>query len=84
MAAGLVVPAIMGFAWFGSCLQGFLWGGVIARLCIWHSTYDIDQPKNIDRRFLINSLAHYTGDQKYTKEVSARGNFLLALLTNGN
>ena len=40
--------------------------------------------KNIDDRFLINSLAHYIGDQKYTKDVSARGNFLLALLTNGD
>ena len=34
-------------------------------------------------RFLINSLAHYIGEQYYTTEVTARGNFLLALLTNG-
>jgi stearoyl-CoA desaturase (Delta-9 desaturase) len=84
VAEGLVVPTILGVAWFGNWLQGFLWGGVIARLCIWHSTYDVHRLKNIDDRFLINSLAHYIGDQKYTKEVSARGNFLLALLTNGN
>jgi stearoyl-CoA desaturase (delta-9 desaturase) len=32
---------------------------------------------------LINSLAHYIGEQYYTTEVTARGNFLLALLTNG-
>jgi stearoyl-CoA desaturase (Delta-9 desaturase) len=32
---------------------------------------------------LINSLAHYIGEQYYTTEVTARGNFLLALFTNG-
>jgi stearoyl-CoA desaturase (delta-9 desaturase) len=32
---------------------------------------------------MINSLAHYIGEQYYTTEVTARGNFLLALLTNG-
>ena len=35
-------------------------------------------------RFLINSLAHYIGEQYYTTEVTARGNFLLALFTNGS
>ena len=32
---------------------------------------------------MINSLAHYIGEQYYTTEVSARGNFILALFTNG-
>lgn len=32
---------------------------------------------------LINSLAHYIGDQFYSTDVSARGNFILAMLTNG-
>ena len=39
--------------------------------------------EGVDSRFLINSLAHYIGEQYYTTEVTARGNFLLALLTNG-
>jgi stearoyl-CoA desaturase (delta-9 desaturase) len=33
--------------------------------------------------FLINSLAHWTGEQEYTTEVSARGGLILALLTVG-
>ena len=33
--------------------------------------------------FLINSLAHYIGEQLYTTDVTARGNFLLAVFTNG-
>ncbi|CUS09180.1 unnamed protein product [Tuber aestivum] len=38
---------------------------------IWHCT------------FLINSMAHYLGHQEYTIEVTARGNLLLAMLTQG-
>ena len=39
VGAGLVLPTIVGQMWFGSWSQGFLWGGIIARLCIWHATY---------------------------------------------
>jgi len=35
-------------------------------------------------RFLVNSMAHYIGHQEYTIEVTARGNLLLAMLTQGN
>lgn len=38
---------------------------------IWHCT------------FCINSLAHYLGDQPYSEDVTARGNYLLAILTGG-
>lgn len=38
LSAGLVLPAIFGHVWLGSWLQGLLWGGVIARALIWHST----------------------------------------------
>jgi len=48
-----------------------VWGGAVARLLIWHTT------------FCINSLAHWTGLQPYTQEVTARGNYLIALLTSG-
>lgn len=33
--------------------------------------------------FCINSLAHWTGLQPYTEEVTAKGNYLLAFLTSG-
>ena len=39
VGAGLVLPTIVGQMWLGSWSQGFLWGGIIARLCIWHATY---------------------------------------------
>ena len=56
-------------------MRGLLFG--IARA----SPLDLRQAS--DKRFLINSLAHYIGEQYYTTEVTARGNLLLALLTNG-
>ncbi|CCG81290.1 Stearoyl-CoA desaturase [Taphrina deformans PYCC 5710] len=68
---GFVLPAIIGKLWFNDAWMGLLWGGMVARIAIWHCT------------FLINSLAHYIGDQFYSTDVSARGNFILAMLTNG-
>lgn len=68
---GLILPAVVGKWWFDDAWMGLLWGGVVARIAIWHCT------------FLINSLAHYIGDQFYSTDVSARGNFVLAMLTNG-
>ncbi|WWC64975.1 uncharacterized protein I303_107589 [Kwoniella dejecticola CBS 10117] len=68
---GWVVPTmIAGFGW-NDWIGGLVWGGTIARLLIWHTT------------FCINSLAHWTGLQPYTEEVTARGNYILALLTSG-
>ncbi|WWC72799.1 uncharacterized protein I206_106763 [Kwoniella pini CBS 10737] len=68
---GWILPAmIAGFGW-NDWIGGLVWGGAIARLLIWHTT------------FCINSLAHWTGVQPYTEEVTARGNYLLAMLTSG-
>ena len=36
---GLLLPAIMGHFWFGSWKLGIIWGGIIARIAIWHCTY---------------------------------------------
>lgn len=67
---GLVLPAIIGAFW-GDALGGLLYAGVIGRILVWHST------------FSINSFAHWAGDQLYSTEISARGNLLLAIMTNG-
>ncbi|KAJ9110984.1 hypothetical protein QFC20_002751 [Naganishia adeliensis] len=56
---------------WNDAMGGYVWGGLVARLLIWHTT------------FCINSLAHWSGLQPYTEEVSARGNYLLAVLTSG-
>ncbi|WWC92552.1 uncharacterized protein L201_007511 [Kwoniella dendrophila CBS 6074] len=69
--SGLILPAmIAGWGW-NDWMGGLVWGGAIARLLIWHTT------------FCINSLAHWTGLQPYTEEVTAKGNYLLAILTSG-
>ena len=70
LIAGLVLPAAIGSLW-GDALGGFVWGGIVARLLIWHCT------------FMINSLAHWTGEQPYSDENSSRGTFLIALCTSG-
>lgn len=71
LSFGFALPALVGKLWFDDAWMGLLWGGLLARVAIWHCT------------FLINSLAHYIGDQFYSTDVSARGNFILAMLTNG-
>ncbi|KAF8753836.1 Acyl-CoA desaturase [Rhizoctonia solani] len=58
---GLVTPTLIAKLW-GDALGGYLYGGVVARIMIWHCT------------FMINSLAHWDGLQPYTNEVTARGN----------
>ncbi|WVQ63466.1 uncharacterized protein L199_001619 [Kwoniella botswanensis] len=69
--SGLILPALIAHWGWDDWLGGLVWGGAIARLLIWHTT------------FCINSLAHWTGLQPYTEEVTARGNYLLAVLTSG-
>ncbi|WWD20909.1 hypothetical protein CI109_105387 [Kwoniella shandongensis] len=69
--SGLILPALIAHWGWNDWLGGLVWGGAVARLFIWHTT------------FCINSLAHWTGIQPYTEEVTARGNYLLALLTSG-
>ena len=80
---GLFIPALLGKYWIGDWKEAILWGGFVARLAIWHCTYFLKGALSLFS-FLINSLAHYIGDQHYTTEVTARGNFLLALFTNGS
>ena len=65
-----VIPTLVGYLW-NDALGGFLYGGIVCRLLVWHGT------------FCINSFAHWLGDQKFSKETTARGGFLLALLTVG-
>ncbi|CAG8460476.1 4425_t:CDS:2 [Scutellospora calospora] len=70
LLSGLVAPTIIAATW-GDALGGFLYAGVFGRVLVWHST------------FCINSFAHWAGDQLYSNEISARGNLLLAIMTNG-
>ncbi|KAI5475934.1 hypothetical protein MNV49_000709 [Pseudohyphozyma bogoriensis] len=70
LGLGLGLPTVVGWC-YGDAVGGYIWGGVIARILIWHFT------------FFINSLAHYIGEQAYSEDVTARGNFLLAIFTGG-
>ena len=60
---GFVLPTALGHL-YGDAMGAYIWAGVIARLAIWHVT------------FMINSLAHYIGEQEYSTELTARGNFV--------
>ncbi|KZV98620.1 hypothetical protein EXIGLDRAFT_669322 [Exidia glandulosa HHB12029] len=63
-------PSMLAWCW-GDALGGLYYGGIWMRLLIWHCT------------FCVNSLAHWKGLQPYSDEVTARGNTILAMLTNG-
>ncbi|CAA7264805.1 unnamed protein product [Cyclocybe aegerita] len=67
---GFVCPTLLGALW-NDAIGGYIWGGLVARLFIWHCT------------FLVNSLAHWDGLQPYSDEDTSRGNLILALLTGG-
>lgn len=67
---GIVLPTLIG-ATYGDAMGGFVWGGIVSTVFIWHFT------------FFINSLAHYVGEQAYSEDLSARGNFILAVFTGG-
>jgi stearoyl-CoA desaturase (delta-9 desaturase) len=67
---GLGIPTLIGAA-FGSPVAGLLWGGFLRIVVIHHTT------------FFVNSIAHIYGSQPYTDENSARDNWLLAFVTNG-
>lgn len=67
---GIVLPTLIG-ASYGDTMGGFIWGGIVSTVFIWHFT------------FFINSLAHYVGEQAYSEDLSARGNFILAVFTGG-
>ena len=68
--AGLGLPTLIGAA-FGHPLGGLLWGGFLRITIIHHTT------------FFVNSLAHLYGTRPYTDENTARDNWVLAFVTNG-
>lgn len=67
---GFGIPTLIGAA-FGHPIGGLLWGGFLRIAVIHHTT------------FFVNSLAHMLGKPLYNAEVSARDNWLVALLTLG-
>lgn len=63
-------PALVGW-YFGDLWGGMLWVGFVSRIYVWHATWS------------INSFAHWMGERLFCDQISARGNFLCALLTVG-
>ena len=70
IVGGFGLPTLIGAA-FGDPIAGLLWGGFLRLAVIHHTT------------FFVNSLAHMLGEPSYNAEVSARDNWLVALLTLG-
>jgi stearoyl-CoA desaturase (delta-9 desaturase) len=70
IVAGFGLPTLVG-ALFGNPIAGLLWGGFLRIAIIHHTT------------FFVNSLAHFLGKPAFNAEVSARDNWLVALLTLG-
>jgi stearoyl-CoA desaturase (delta-9 desaturase) len=70
IVAGLGIPTLIGWA-FGRPLGGLLWGGFLRIVVIHHTT------------FFVNSIAHLYGSRPFSDETSARDNWLLAFVTNG-
>ena len=67
---GTLIPTGLGFLW-GDALGAFLVAGALRVVLTWHATYS------------VNSFAHRFGTRPYSKEESARDNFLIALATLG-
>lgn len=67
---GFVVPMLIGWA-MGSAMGGLIIGGVLRIALTQQST------------FFVNSLCHTLGKQTYSKEISARDSFFVAILTHG-
>jgi stearoyl-CoA desaturase (delta-9 desaturase) len=70
IVGGFGLPALIGWM-CGDAIAGLLWGGFLRLVVIHHTT------------FFVNSLAHSMGKPAYNAEVSARDNWLVALLTLG-
>jgi stearoyl-CoA desaturase (Delta-9 desaturase) len=70
VVGGFGLPTLIG-AMFGDAIAGLLWGGFLRLVVIHHTT------------FFVNSLAHYVGKPAYNADVSARDNWVVALLTLG-
>ncbi len=67
---GFGLPALVGWM-MGDALAGLLWGGFLRIFVVHHTT------------FFVNSLAHLYGTKPYKSDETARDNFVVALLTNG-
>ncbi len=67
---GALGPMLIGFAW-GDPIGAMLVAGWLRLVIQWHAT------------FAINSLTHMFGSQPYSRRVSARDSFWIALLTFG-
>lgn len=70
LIGGFGIPALVG-ALMGDVIAGLLWGGFLRIVVIHHTT------------FFVNSLAHTFGKPDYAEDVSARDNWMVALLTLG-
>lgn len=68
--SAFALPTFICWHW-GDALGGLLYGGFVLRVLIWHSI------------FCINSIAHFYGSQEFSKTISARGNWVLALVAAG-
>lgn len=70
LLGGFGFPILLGWL-LNDVIGGLLYGGFVARLVIWHST------------FSINSFAHWIGDQEFSTGITARGNLICSVITNG-
>lgn len=70
IGVGFGVPTIVGY-FMGSALAGFVVGGLLRAVVNQHSG------------FIINSFCHMFGRQTYSKDITARDSFILAVLTHG-
>jgi stearoyl-CoA desaturase (Delta-9 desaturase) len=70
IGGGFGIPTFIGWL-CGDAWAGLLWGG-FARVVVCHHT-----------TFFVNSAAHHFGSQSFDHEVSARDNWIVALLTLG-
>ncbi len=70
IATGFLLPTLVGY-FFGSALAGLAIAGGLRIALTQQST------------FFVNSLCHMFGEQTYSKEISARDSFFVAILTHG-
>lgn len=70
IATGFLFPMIVGY-FLGSALAGLVIGGGLRIALTQQST------------FFVNSLCHTLGTQTYSREISARDSFIVAVLTHG-
>ncbi len=68
--AGFAIPTLIGW-WLGSALGGLVIAGGLRIALTQQST------------FFVNSLCHTLGKQTYSKEISARDSWFVAILTHG-